>query len=361
IIGVINPGGIRANITPKADGTITYGDVATTTPFANEMYIATVTGAKLRLALEQQWQAQVDNENTECPTYIADGNACYKTPTRARLKLGISENVTYTYDEDLVIDPLGNTVCRWQKTYQGGDSKTVVAAEQCTHIVDIFVDGKKIADNDTFTLVSNKFLLPDGGDNFFAFKDANESSDSDGVYNVVNTGKNDLEALVDYFKAHPVITTPDVGRSINTRYNIKDMLQIDFGTSNPFVATEGVHFTVKGSNALLKNRTITVNAHSETTNIDQFLTLGETSVNNEYEVPALPAGNHNITVGLSGIGQVNFPITVPDNNGPLSETGISILAGLIVVVALLLVVASINLKKKKEANLNTVATDENKE
>ncbi len=54
-------------------------------PFANNLWTTTLTGAQLLTMLNQQWQRD------------ANGNV----PSRAYLQLGLSDNVSYTYDATL--------------------------------------------------------------------------------------------------------------------------------------------------------------------------------------------------------------------------------------------------------------------
>lgn len=54
-IALMNPGGIRADLTPKADGTVTFGDIYAVQPFGNTVVTGTLTGAQLLAVLEQQF------------------------------------------------------------------------------------------------------------------------------------------------------------------------------------------------------------------------------------------------------------------------------------------------------------------
>ncbi|MBR0905347.1 bifunctional UDP-sugar hydrolase/5'-nucleotidase [Bradyrhizobium liaoningense] len=55
VIALTNPGGIRTDIVPKENGTITFGDVFASQPFRNRLVTLTLTGGQLRDMLEQQW------------------------------------------------------------------------------------------------------------------------------------------------------------------------------------------------------------------------------------------------------------------------------------------------------------------
>ena len=93
-IGVTNPGGLRADlwdtqaefgataIEGLADGEISFSQANAVLPFNNTMALVTLTGEQFTELLEQQWQRD------------AQGNV----PSRPYLQLGLSDNVTYTYD-----------------------------------------------------------------------------------------------------------------------------------------------------------------------------------------------------------------------------------------------------------------------
>ena len=80
-IGIINAGGLRDDLIPNEDGTITYAQSYSVMPFSNELGYVSITGADFRKALEQQWKTDLNSQNS-----------------RPLLKLGISSNVRYTYD-----------------------------------------------------------------------------------------------------------------------------------------------------------------------------------------------------------------------------------------------------------------------
>ncbi len=54
--GFMNPGGIRTDI---AAGEVTWGELFAVQPFANDLVSMDLTGAQIKLLLEQQWQGQV--------------------------------------------------------------------------------------------------------------------------------------------------------------------------------------------------------------------------------------------------------------------------------------------------------------
>ncbi|KEY21679.1 5'-nucleotidase [Bifidobacterium longum subsp. longum 17-1B] len=155
-IGVVNPGGLRAEFcksgtndacTLDADGNITYAQANAVLPFLNNLWTTTLTGAQFKEALEQQWQTN------------ADGS----TPSRAYLQLGLSHNVSYTYDPD---------------------------AAQGHHITSVTVNGEPLDLKRNYRIGSFSFLL-EGGDNFRAFAQGANTKD---------TGLVDRDAWIDYLK-----------------------------------------------------------------------------------------------------------------------------------------------------------------
>ncbi|MEH2536939.1 MULTISPECIES: bifunctional metallophosphatase/5'-nucleotidase [unclassified Bradyrhizobium] len=55
VIAFTNPGGVRADVTRKEDGAVTYGDVFASQPFRNQLVTLTLTGKQIKDMLEQQW------------------------------------------------------------------------------------------------------------------------------------------------------------------------------------------------------------------------------------------------------------------------------------------------------------------
>ena len=89
-IGVVNPGGLRDELFfnqtgAEGDGVITFAEANNVLPFVNNLWTTTLTGAQFKTMLEQQWQRDASNQ----------------VPTRPYLQLGLSDNVTYTYDDTL--------------------------------------------------------------------------------------------------------------------------------------------------------------------------------------------------------------------------------------------------------------------
>ena len=159
-IAFMNPGGLRANLTYEssgagdADGNLTFAEAAAVQPFANTLVTTDLTGEQIRQTLEQQWQ----------PAGAA----------RPFLKLGVSEGFTYTYDP---------------------------AAPAGSRVTAMFLNGEAIALDGVYGVTINSFLAS-GGDNFAALAQGANKADS---------GKIDLQSMVDFFKANPV-ASPDLSQ-----------------------------------------------------------------------------------------------------------------------------------------------------
>lgn len=139
-IGIMNAGGVRDDL-PAGD--ITYKQAFSVQPFGNENSYTTLKGADFKEALEQQWKP---------------GQG------RPRLALGLSNNVSYTYNPD---------------------------AEQGERITSITIDGKPMDMDKDYIVAGSTFLLG-GGDGFSALTKGSEMS---------NIGLGDVDAFIQYLKS----------------------------------------------------------------------------------------------------------------------------------------------------------------
>ncbi len=139
-IGVVNPGGLRAELlyaqstVGEGDGVVTYAEANAVLPFVNTLWTTTLTGAQFKTLLEQQWQRD------------AQGNV----PSRPYLQLGLSDNVSYTFDP---------------------------ARPEGDRITSITVDGAPIDPAADYRIGTFSFLV-EGGDNFHVFRDGTDGRDS---------------------------------------------------------------------------------------------------------------------------------------------------------------------------------------
>ncbi|ACZ23248.1 predicted extracellular nuclease [Sanguibacter keddieii DSM 10542] len=163
--GVVNSGGLREELLYGSDGVVTFAEALAVLPFANDLTIVTLSGEQVVTMLEQQWQRTADGE----------------VPSRPYLQLGLSDNVSYTYDE--VPDPADPTL-------------TVGVVRSVT------IDGEPIDLAADYRIGTFSFLAS-GGDNFRVFADASET---------VNTGLLDWEGWVQYLQDNSPVA-PSYARS----------------------------------------------------------------------------------------------------------------------------------------------------
>nr|VDG62912.1 putative cell surface 5'-nucleotidase [Streptococcus thermophilus] len=139
-IGIMNAGGVRDDL-PAGD--VTYKQAFSVQPFGNENSYKSIKGKDFKDALEQQWKPGGD---------------------RPRLALGLSNNVSYTYNPD---------------------------AEQGKRITSITIDGKPMDMEKDYVIAGSTFLLG-GGDSFEALTRGSEMS---------NIGLVDVDAFIQYLKS----------------------------------------------------------------------------------------------------------------------------------------------------------------
>ena len=135
-IALMNPGGLRANLSPSAEGAVRYEDLFAVQPFYNNLVTITLTGAQLQQLLEQQWLNQ----------------------TRPRI-LQVSRGFGYTWDNSRQVG---------QRVVPGS----------------VTLDGKPIDPSASYRVAVNSFLA-EGGDNFGVFKQGRD----------LRTGMMDVDAF----------------------------------------------------------------------------------------------------------------------------------------------------------------------
>jgi 5'-nucleotidase len=145
-IAFTNPGGVRADITKKDDGAVTYADLFASQPFRNQLVTLTLTGSQIKNMLEQQWL----------------------DPKRPRI-LQVSKGFNYA----------------WDGAKPNGDH--VVAASMS-------LNGERIDPAKSYRITVNNYLSV-GGDRFTVLKEA--TAPQIGVY--------DADALYNYFRANSPI------------------------------------------------------------------------------------------------------------------------------------------------------------
>ncbi|WP_344907991.1 bifunctional metallophosphatase/5'-nucleotidase [Actinomadura meridiana] len=154
-VAVMNPGGVRTDLTYAAsgqegNGLVTYGEAFAVQPFSNVMGVVSLTGAQLDALLEQQWTSAGEKI------------------------LQPSSTLHFTIDRT---KPVGDRVSA------------------------ITINGTPIAPTTTYKVAANNFLLG-GGDGFTTFTEAKDQV----------LGPIDLDALVTHFTTQGTITPPQLTR-----------------------------------------------------------------------------------------------------------------------------------------------------
>ena len=260
-IALMNPGGIRANLTYASSnandpaGNVTYREAATVQPFANTLVTLTLSGAQLKGVLEEQWQPA--------------GSA------RPFLKLGVSEGLVYTYDP---------------------------AAAQGSRITSITLNGTPIDPAADYTVAANSFLAA-GGDNFATFKEGEGKRD---------TGKIDLQSMVDWFDANKTATPDLAQRAVGVSVSAPDADGYRAG-DQVTVALSSLAFSAgeqaPGEVTLSLGGTQLAAGAVDPTIVDTTDEVGRASLT--FTVPSGVFGEQQLTVAVAGTGTtVQVPFTI---------------------------------------------------
>lgn len=157
VIGMMNPGGLRADLLYRDDGRVSYRDIANVQPFANTLVTVSLSGAQLKSVLEEQWYSD------ELPSL--------------KRHLGISQGFGYVYDPD---------------------------APRGSRVLTMTLHGQPIDPTAQYVVVTHSYLAA-GGDDIHTFPQGAEHTD---------TGQVDLQATVAYFEQHPIVDPAPLGRAI---------------------------------------------------------------------------------------------------------------------------------------------------
>ncbi|MGK6353644.1 bifunctional metallophosphatase/5'-nucleotidase [Sphingomonas sp. DT-207] len=152
-IAFMNPGGVRADLNPRPDGSVTFGDIYAVQPFGNVLTVMRFTGRQLRAILEQQFD---------------------ESKVGGRTLLLVSRGFSYGFD-------LGRPVGQ--------------------RVIDPRLNGAAIEDDRVYRVSVSNFLA-NGGDGFTSF-----AAGSDPV-----TGVTDLEALEAYLARPEAVVPPKTDR-----------------------------------------------------------------------------------------------------------------------------------------------------
>ena len=241
----MNPGGLRADLD---QGTVTYREAANVQPFANTLVSMTLTGAQIKQVLEEQWQPAA--------------------ASRPFLKLGVNSELTYTYDP---------------------------TAEKGSHITAVWLGTEPIDPAAEYSVGANSFLAS-GGDNFTTLASGTNKADS---------GKVDLQAMVDWFTEFGTVTP--------------DLAQRAVGVVAPQTAAAGSSVTVNLSSLAFSRgegpatQTVVI-SHAGTQ-------LGTGTILTDYTPTTDEIGQASVTFTVPAVsGATVFDITVPETGTTSSFT-----------------------------------------
>ncbi|NJI60545.1 ExeM/NucH family extracellular endonuclease [Microbacterium oxydans] len=260
-LALMNPGGIRANLTYASsnandpNGNVTYREAATVQPFANTLVTLTLTGTQLKGVLEEQWQPA--------------GSA------RPFLKLGVSEGLVYTYDP---------------------------TAAQGSRITSITLNGTPVDPAANYTVAANSFLAA-GGDNFFTFKEGAGKRD---------TGKIDLQSMVDWFDANKTASPDQAQRAVGVAVSAADADGYSAG-DQVTVSLSSLAFSAgepaPGDVTLSLGDTVLATGAVDPAVVDTTDEGGRASLT--FTVPSGVFGEQSLTVAVAGTGTtVQVPFTI---------------------------------------------------
>ncbi|MEV4773952.1 ExeM/NucH family extracellular endonuclease [Microbacterium sp. LWH12-1.2] len=280
-LALMNPGGLRANLKHAATGdtdpagNVTFREAATVQPFANTLVTLDLTGAQLKQVLEEQWQ----------PAAAA----------RPFLKLGVSEGLEYTYDP---------------------------AAAAGARITSITLDGVAIDPAATYSVAANSFLAA-GGDNFFTFAEGKNKAD---------TGKVDLQSMVDWFEANKTASPDLAQRAVGVTVSPADADGYSPG-DEVTVSLSSLAFTggeaAPGAVSLTLGDTELASGAIDPVAVDTTDEAGRSSLT--FTVPEGVYGEQQLDVAVAGTGtSVVIPMVFADApvaSGEISLSDVTVAAG----------------------------------
>lgn len=252
-IGVVNPGGLRAELLYAPDGSVTFAEANAVLPFVNNLWTVTLTGAEFKTLLEQQWQPP--------------------SASRPFLNLGLSDNVTYTFD---------------------------AALPEGSRITSITVNGEPIDPAGEYRIGTFSFLVQ-GGDNFSVFTQGTDARDS---------GLVDRDGWIAYLEAHPQLSPDFARQSVSVS---PYPTSADPGTHLQFTVSK-LDLTSLGSPA---NTTLTVSIDG--VDLGDFPVTGGTATVDLTVPSGVPGGAQELTLVAEPSGTtVTIPVTIQPSIVPLS-------------------------------------------
>lgn len=271
--GIMNAGGVRDDLEA---GEVTYKQAFSVQPFGNNIAVATVSGAAIKEMLENQWQTDEQA--------AASG--------RPRLDLGLSDNVSYTYNPD---------------------------APRGERILSITIDGEEVDPDKDYTVAGSTFLF-DGGDNFLdksKFRDRND------------VGYNDLQAFIDYLKSGKAevrkgqkdvgVVLPEGGLQAGAKNEIQ-LTSLSYSSEGEPQA--------KTVTAKIGDTTVTADVDNSVTDADKgYGEQGRATVT--IELPEDVYKDENLVITTDAGTEISMPVAIeggkerPANQGGGSSSGIS--------------------------------------
>lgn len=254
-IGVMNAGGVRADL---PEGEITYQEAFEVQPFGNEITYTTLKGADFIAALEQQWQPGEE---------------------RALLSLGVSDNVSYTYDPK---------------------------AAQGEHITSVLIDGEPIDPNRDYIVAGSTFLLT-GGDKFEALTKGTP---------LANLGYQDIQAFTEYLDAYLVNSDAPAPRTGQANVGVSFNEPLVAGTTAT-INLSSLHYTQAET---AKQVTVALGDATATAEINPD--LGPANLNEagtatvELALPATLTGEQQLHITTDAGTDVWLPVTITGDNAP---------------------------------------------
>ena len=261
-IGVTNPGGLRAELYyqsrgDEADGEITFAEANAVLPFLNDLWTVTLSGEQFVTMLEQQWQP--------------DG------ASNPFLHLGLSDNVSYTFDPD---------------------------AGEGERITSVMIDGAPLDPQAEYRVGTFGFLA-EGGDNFTVFNEALEQQ---------YTGVIDREAWMEYIGENSPLS-PDFARRSTVVTPLPEEL-----TAGEEVSFEVslLDLTSLGSPANTELAVYLVGEDGERGEAVHTAPVSDGAATVEFTVPEGLEGDHTLEMEAAPSGTtIQAPVTVaPGDDGP---------------------------------------------
>lgn len=283
--GIMNAGGVRDDL---AQGAVTYEQAFKVQPFGNNIAVATVSGAAIKEMLENQWQTE---------------EAAAKSG-RPRLDLGLSDNVSYTYNPD---------------------------APRGEKITSMTINGEQVDLDKDYTVAGSTFLF-DGGDGFLATENFRDRND---------VGYNDLQAFVDYLKTGDAVVRegqkdvgvvlPEGGLKAGQKNEIK-LSSLSYSSEGEPKA-DSVTVKVGGAEAM---------ATVDNTVTDADKGLGEQGrATVTIDIPAGVSGEQTMTITTNKGTNISLPVTVADKPADPAQTSGSSDASVGVIIAAIVGVLSV--------------------